>query len=498
VTARGDTLAGGRSAGLLVGALLVAALSFAGLALAARGAYPALLGPPALAFGAYALLRRPDAAVAIAAFALYTNAPAVAVQFHRASFAVAAAFPLLLCLPIARDVLLRGRPLVVAPALPFVLAFGAVQLVGALFSAKPERAMDELLTFVLEGLLLYALVTNAIRTPAVLRQVLWSVIAAGAAMGALVTYQHLSGRYDDEFFGFAQLDTGEGFAVGEGSRQRRLGGPLGMPNRFAQIMAVLVPIAWLQIRASRSRAAKLLAGGALALILVGCALGFSRGAAVGLALGFVVMLAMGLVGVRHLVGVALAIGCVALVAPQYAVRLASLGRVADLSVQTEGPGLENADSSTQGRVTEMLTAVLVFADHPILGVGPGMYPEHYSEYARIAGGRVRTGTREAHNLALHVAAEHGILGLAAFGGAVFVTLGGLVGARRRWAATRPELAALATGLLLALVVYLATSLFLHGSYIRYLWFLLAVAGAAGGLREDGERIASLRLVRLSP
>jgi O-antigen ligase len=483
-----------------VAPLVLAGLLLAGLVLAARGAYLVLVAPFALVAAAHLLLRRPDLAPPIFAFLLYTNASAVAVQFHGVPFVVAASLPLLLCLPIARDLFLRREAPVATPALPFILAFLAVQLFGALFALRPDESMHAFATSLLEGLLLYALVTNAIRTPEALRRVLWGLIAAGACMGALVGYQHLTGRYDDHFFGFAQVDvSGVGFVLDEGAkdlRQPRLGGPLGMPNRFSQIMAILVPIALFQIQASRSRAAKLAAGGGLALILVGFALGFSRGSAVGLAMTFLVMMAMGHVSVRHLAAIGVAIVGLLVLLPQYAVRMASLAKIVDLVTDAADPGLGEADSSTQGRITEMVAGVLIFADHPVIGVGPEMYRRHYPDYARIAGGRVRRNTREAHSLPIHVAAEHGLLGLAAFGAVIFVTLRDLLRARRQLAGTRPDLARLATGVFLAMVVFLTTSIFLHASYIRYMWFVFALAAVAARVLPAEEVTPARQLLRL--
>jgi O-antigen ligase len=469
-------------AGARMGVALAGALLLAALALAARGAWAALAAPFVLVPGAWLLLRRPDLATPFFAFLLYTNAPVVAVQIHGLPFVAAAAAPLLLCLPIARDLLLRGQRPVVTPALPFVLVFLAVQLAGALFALRPEEAMEALATSLLEGLLLYVLVTNAIRTPAVLRQVLWSLLAAGAFMGAVVGCQHLTGNYEDDFWGFAQVDvSGIGFVVDAATeaRQPRVGGPLGMPNRFAQIMAILVPIALFQMQASRTRMAKAAAGASLALVMVGFSLGFSRGAAVGLAGMFAVMVAMGHVSLRQLAVVGLAMVGLILLVPTYAVRLASLAKVVELATQTGGPGLGEADSSTQGRLTEMVAGVLIFADHPVIGVGPEMYRRHYPDYARVAGGRVRPNSREAHSLPLHIGSEHGLLGLAAFGAIFAVTIRDLLRARRRLRESHPDLSLLATGVLLGLVAFLTTSVFLHASFIRYQWFLLAVAGAAG-------------------
>ena len=77
-----------------------------------------------------------------------------------------------------------------------------------------------------------------------------------------------------------------------------------------------------------------------------------------------------------------------------------------------------------------------------------------------------------------IAAETGILGLTAFLGAVIATLIQLARARASALPSRPDLAAMAAGFMLAIVAYLASGLFLHLSYARYFWLILALAGAA--------------------
>src|SRR5262245_63200564 len=109
------------------GAMLLALLW-----LAANGSYVLLLAPFVLLAGVYVILRRPEVAAPVFAFLLYTNHQAVLVQIHQLPFVVAAAVPLILLIPIARDVILRREPLIITPAVPLILAFLAVQLVGAL------------------------------------------------------------------------------------------------------------------------------------------------------------------------------------------------------------------------------------------------------------------------------------------------------------------------------------------------------------------------------
>ena len=83
-----------------------------------------------------------------------------------------------------------------------------------------------------------------------------------------------------------------------------------------------------------------------------------------------------------------------------------------------------------------------------------------------------------HSLYLQIAAEHGLLGLLAFGGMITAAFVELQRARRRLKRSRPELSLLVTGLMMSLVVYLTTGLFLHAAYVRYFWLFLGIAGAA--------------------
>ena len=65
--------------------------------------------------------------------------------------------------------------------------------------------------------------------------------------------------------------------------------------------------------------------------------------------------------------------------------------------------------------------------------------------------------------------------------------------RRHTLPTLPDLSYACTGLLLCLVVYLTTSVFLHAAYIRYFWFVLGLSAAASHLvaGEESSQIATL-------
>ena len=64
------------------------------------------------------------------------------------------------------------------------------------------------------------------------------------------------------------------------------------------------------------------------------------------------------------------------------------------------------------------------------------------------------------------------------------TLRQLARARRRSLGIRSDLTRLTTGFAMAVIVYLATGLFLHFAYIRYFWLMMALAAAAGRIAHQ--------------
>jgi putative inorganic carbon (HCO3(-)) transporter len=416
----------------------------------------------------------------VALFLLYTNAVVVGVNFHAMPTATTLIVPALLCIPIVSAALFRGEAIVMTRVVPLIVFLVAIQFLGALFALYPWLAIEEVVVSATEGLLLYLLITNAIRTLPMLRGAIWTLLTAGALLGAIGVYQRITQTFDNTYYGFAQTSPGGA----------RLFGPIGDPNYYAQIMLALLPLAIFSYSSARSKLGRILLVSAGLLITAGAAFTFSRGAVVSLGLVSLLMVAMGAMRVRYVVLAAIGASVLVMAVPQYSKRLSSLPEGARLLASGSGPGIQNAEGSIRGRVTEMVATGLVFVDYPILGVGAGMARFYYPRYAEIAGGYARKDTRVSHNLVLGLAAEHGIPGLLAFTTIVLVTLRDLHRVRRRWPGRRSDRAQLATGLMLSLILYLTMGLFLYVAYIRYFWVLMALAGAAGWIlatedREDG-------------
>jgi O-antigen ligase len=108
-----------------------------------------------------------------------------------------------------------------------------------------------------------------------------------------------------------------------------------------------------------------------------------------------------------------------------------------------------------------------------------MFPAYYEAYANTVGILVRNDIeRQAHNLYLGFGAELGVPGLIVFLVIAYSVVRMLLAARRASIVKRPDLERLTTPFLLALMTYYVTGMFLHLSFARFYWLMLAVATAA--------------------
>jgi putative inorganic carbon (hco3(-)) transporter len=472
----------------LPAAVPVAAAALLGAAIASQSPFLIALALAPLALAAVA---RPAGAVLVFTAGFYLNLPVLASRDLHLSSALSLAFAMLLLVPFLSYVVVGRRPLVVTPALALMVGYLVVLVLSATIAGGGDpTTVAPIVTFLGEGLLLYVLVSNVVRTPDRMRAVIWTLILVGAFMGLVSLWQELTHAYHTTLGGLAQVDA-SGFdvsTVGGVSLRPRLAGPIGEKNRYAQILLVLVPLAVSRFQAERDRRLRLLAAACAALILCGVLLTFSRGAAVAMILLVVAMVLFRQVSLRQFLVLALTlVALVAIVAPDYVARVQTLA-AADSALSNGG----GADGAIVGRATENLAALYVFRDHPALGVGPGQFFRHYSAaYGNALDLRYLKTNRRAHNLYLEIAADTGALGLAAFLSIVGVTMAQLWRLTVYWRRRNRDLAALARAFLLAIVAYLATGIFLQLAYERYFWFLLALANATVWmLRREAARDAA--------
>jgi putative inorganic carbon (hco3(-)) transporter len=441
-----------------------------------------------------ALFKWPDAATLLVVFYLYTNVGPVIMNFYGVPSYLAMGFPILLTIPLIWYLLVRREKLIITPVFYLILVLLFIYIVGAVFSRDITLASRKLIDFVFEGVLLYFFLTNVIRTPLMLKRVIWALLISGALIGGLSLYQQVTHTFDNEYGGFAQVQIESNFGTGvenlQGEvTQQRLSGSIGEKNRFAQNMLMLVPLGLFQLWIYRSTWARILALLCTGLIIVGGALAFSRGAAVGFILLILIMAFLRYIKFYQLVLLVLGAYLVLWMFPQYSVRLATVSSLFTDAASTDGNvALTGADGAIRGRATDVLAALLIFADHPLVGVGPGMVQYYTQEYSRGIGFRYITNNPEAHSLFPGIAAEAGILGLICFVLILYFPLRDLAKARKQWLGRHPDWSYLATAFFQVLICYVVTGLFLHLSYMRFFYLMLALAGVASSFKNGETRV----------
>jgi O-antigen ligase len=352
-------------------------------------------------------------------------------------------------LPARRDVVL-------------VLGTLAAIAVSALVSVDSGATVHGLLAVATAAAL--ALVIATLSEPQWLARAMWATALAGAALAALSLFQQLTGTYGNTYFGLAVVKLDAGIA--------RSGGPF-EPNFFAQALAFSTALAvYLTIR-TRQRAERLAGVLFAALCVAGIGATASRGGALALGVMLALLLVLRRPRVRLVVPAAAAAILVgALVLPaETTTRLSSVWDTTDVERSLV------QDTSFRGRFAESVTAVYMFRDSPLLGVGAGNYPVRYGEYATFAGREWRP-VRQPHNLYLEAFAETGIVGGTVFLVFWWVTTSGAWRGRR---GVEPQAALLAEGVFVGLIGLLTTSIFLHAAFLSIAWTAIGLAWAAAAM-----------------
>jgi glycosyltransferase involved in cell wall biosynthesis/O-antigen ligase len=310
-------------------------------------------------------------------------------------------------------------------------------------------------------LLIVVAVAAVVVDPSTLRAALIGLVVGGVMMASVTDVQALLGWQDQSFGGFGRWSVEE--IAGSGLTPRAAG-PFGDDaNSYAQHLVVALGASIGLARAHGRSWAATPFWFAAALITAGVLATRSRGGLLALAgIG-----AVALILSRSVRGALVATGSVATV-----VLLGPFGVSERISTLTQvGAVGGDVDSSLNGRASEALVALRLFAEHPLTGVGFGAYPSEYLGVARSIGLESRATARSAHSLPLEIAAEQGLVGLAAWTALLVFCA---------WVAhrVRHRLPDIGGAYLFALTGFLLTALFLHDVYPRLMWTLVAVAVAA--------------------
>jgi O-antigen ligase len=351
---------------------------------------------------------------------------------------------------------LDRRPLIAVrgSAAPLVALLAAALLSSAFADAKLPAARESVNLLLLLGLFLVALDRVSVNRAQAGAFVFWaSVAAAGVgAAGVLESVGVLPGL----------------FPLADSGLFRARGG-FGWPNELAMFLAVALPLAIHVWRTSVGGGRRFLAGGLVILIALGLGSTFSRGSWLAVAVAPVALL---FVGERRVAFGFWVLGLAATVVFD----VASGGALSTRLAAAAG------DPLVAQRLLLTGAGILMFQSSPLVGVGPGGFGDALDAFGpQVSGLFDYVGS--AHNGYVHVAAELGIFGLAAFlffvGSTLWALLRGAAAAR-----DAPEVSPSERSLRVALLWSFATAClvslfewpFAHG--IGQLIVVVAAAGYA--------------------
>ena len=313
-------------------------------------------------------------------------------------YAVLAAAVLGLLLRLFRDAELQPLPLLVAiPAAAFVEIAG----LSLLWSRDPREGAIDLLFFFFPFAALLLVVGQALLTGVLTRLLAAALVALTAVLAAIGLWQqwtHTLFFADDLQFANAYTSY---------FRVTSLFSDSSIYGRYLAVgIAVLLVLLWLE----RLRLAIGLP--VLALLLAGLYFSYSQSSFVAL---FAAVLVVGLVAGDRRARLVLA-------ATAASVILATVGVFAVVTWD------ESSRRATSGRLPLVSLTLPVFTDHPVAGVGIGAQARASS---RLEDARDRKRRNVSHMTPLTVAAELGLLGLAAYAGFLFAAVRSAFLAMRR-------------------------------------------------------------------
>jgi O-antigen ligase len=300
---------------------------------------------------------------------------------------------------------------------------------------------------------------------------MWAVATGVGLLALLAIVQQVTKTYGSTYGGFATV-----LPAGDAMRSA---GPLN-PNPFGQVLATSAVLAFYLARTQARALPRLFAAAIAVACVVTVVYTQSRAALIAL---LIVGIAIGVLqGVRLRV-IAVAV-CGVIAAGSLVVPHSLQQRVDALSDGTNASASFRDNNSLRGRTSENLAGLKMWADHPLLGVGPDNFEVHYPTYSAAIGIDQRAERRGAHNLYLESLAEIGLLGTIAFLGVIWLAVSGAWRARSRFDGRD---ALLGEGLAVALGAFLICALTLHSSYARYEWIFLGLGLAAGCLARRPAR-----------
>ncbi|MFA6355979.1 MAG: O-antigen ligase family protein [Candidatus Omnitrophota bacterium] len=312
--------------------------------------------------------------------------------------------------------------------------------------------------------ILYFLVVNLVRTRKKFLIMIWGLVVLGAAACLIGVYQHYTG---------IGADFGEGYI--------RIKGTATDPNDYAMHLVILVPIVFALFVNYRNILVKGMTLAVLLLLILNIVFTYSRGGLV----AFAFVLALSVLGFSFqrkkfwLPIILVAIGTAALlpmIPEKYWERAKT---ISDFS-----------DPAIQARLDTWKTGLEMIGDHPVRGVGLGVFRYEYLMRA-FMGSDVKTKVSLfSHNAYIQIGAEVGLPALTLF--ILIIAFGWFDLSKSEKAYIKKGdmlFAGIALSLKLGLLGYMICAVFLTQAFLTMFWIILPLAVVSRKLCVDDTEAA---------
>lgn len=324
-------------------------------------------------------------------------------------------------------------------------------------------------------LVMYLIATNVVNSIKRLESLLWMLLLVHI-------YFSIHGIYNFAIIGYTSAGQNTSGVVGSSF--------IGDENDFALALNTMIPFAYFMATWVKKMWKKLVSASALFLLVLGVASSFSRGGWVGL----VAVIIFCILNSRRKLSALAYTGLLA----------TALLAFAPSSYWTEMETISDTSESTaNARLEYWETAIRMYADHPVFGVGAGNGGVWMPAYFTGAGDANRQWGRAFHGTIPQMLAETGTVGAVCYFAMLILAIGYLLKVKRRY--KRPDSnqlpVVLAKSLLGGIVGYMACAIFLSTVYYPQLWtlymltvtlFLVCSSGNESGLTLDGLAPEALR------
>jgi hypothetical protein len=426
------------------------------------GAISLLAVPALLLF--LAVIGQPDIGLAGLIFITFTQLSNVGIVTFGLPSITQPLAAMLFLLILIRITLYREQPVGWLRAGPILGIYVLIWFISLLHANDFTVALTGFIGFVKDALGA-VIVVYLIQKLGSFRVAFWTLILTGLFLGAITTYQGLTGASSDSLFGFGTITN----QISGDLTRERLSGPYGNPNAYAQILIVLVPLALDRLWHEKRFVLRIVAGLSAIVNIIAIFYTYSRN-------GFVSMVfAVGLLFAQRrpnivpwLVTLALGFAIIQFVPSTFTDRLSTL-------LQFASPSEQITDASFRGRLSENLAAWNMFQDNPLLGVGLGNFRVNYQAYSREIGLDDRRTTRTPANLYLELLSEQGLVGTAIFFLLMYIVVKNLLTASRQFKLHGMITEAyMSTAILSGFAGYMFAAINKNSAYSNVFWLLIGI------------------------